>query len=218
MPFGVYLPGAGDLERFEMSNTENEEALQAPAPATNEETGGSGAPTAATEGGSFEAEGPIEMTMDELNELRAQAGKAAENWDKYVRLNADFDNFKKRAARERQEAVRYANESLLEKLIPVLDNFEMAMQAAGSAQGGSPDALKQGVTMIASQLKSALTEAGLEEISAAGQPFNPNLHEAVSQQESAEVPEGHVLQQLRKGYKFRDRLVRPATVVVAKKA
>jgi molecular chaperone GrpE len=188
--------------------TQNEkEPLQSPAPASQEETGGS-----------FEADGPIEVSPEELAELRAQADKAAENWDKYVRLNADFDNFKKRAARERQESIRYANEGLLEKLIPVLDNFEMAMQAASSPQGGSPDALKTGVNMIATQLKSALTEAGLEEINAAGQPFNPNLHEAVSQQESADAPEGQVLQQLRKGYKLRDRLIRPATVIVAKKA
>jgi molecular chaperone GrpE len=162
----------------------------------------------------------MEVSPEELAELRTQAGKAAENWDKYVRLNADFDNYKKRAARERQEAVRYANEGLLEKLIPVLDNFEMAMQAASApaAEGAASDALKQGVSMIASQLRSVLTEAGLEEINAAGQVFNPNLHEAVSQQESKDVPEGQVLQQLRKGYKLKDRLIRPATVVVARKA
>lgn len=188
--------------------TQNEkEPLQSPAPASQEETGGS-----------FEADGPMEVTPEELAELRAQAQKAAENWDKYVRLNADFDNFKKRAARERQEAIRYANEGLLEKLIPVLDNFEMAMQAAQSPQGGSADALKTGVNMIASQLKSALTDAGLEEIDATGQVFNPNLHEAVSQQPSNDVPEGQVLQQLRRGYKLRERLIRPATVIVAKKA
>jgi len=188
--------------------TENEkEPLSSPAPGSSEETGGS-----------FEADGPIEISGEEFAELRAQADKAAENWDKYVRLNADFDNFKKRAARERQEAIRYANEGLLEKLIPILDNFEMAMQAASAPKGGPADALKTGVNMIASQLKSALNEAGLEEIDATGQPFNPNLHEAVSQQESKDVPEGQVLQQLRKGYKLRDRLVRPATVIVAKKA
>ncbi len=192
--------------------TENEkEPLQSPAPASQDETGGS-----------FEADGPIEVSPEEIAELRAQADKAAENWDKYVRLNADFDNFKKRAARERQEAIRYANEGLLEKLIPIIDNFEMALLAVNSAQaqqgGGTTDALKQGVNMIASQLKSALNEAGLEEIDATGQTFNPNLHEAVSQQESKDVPEGQVLQQLRKGYKLRDRLIRPATVIVAKKA
>lgn len=194
-----------------MSDTvdSEKEPLRSPAPAASEETGGS-----------FEADSPVEQELSaaEISQLREQAGKAAENWDKYVRLNADFDNFKKRAARERQDAIRYANEGLLEKLIPILDNFEMAMQAANSAQAGSADALKTGVSMIATQLKSALNEAGLEEINAAGQKFDPNFHEAVSQQESKDVPEGQVLQQLRKGYKLRDRLIRPATVVVAKKA
>jgi molecular chaperone GrpE len=188
--------------------TENEkEPLQSPSPATQEDAGGS-----------FEADGPMEFSPEEIAELRARADKAAENWDKYVRLNADFDNFKKRAARERQEAIRYANEGLLERLIPIIDNFEAALLAANNAQAGSADALKTGVNMIASQLKSALNEAGLEEIDATRQTFNPNLHEAVSQQESKDVPEGQVLQQLRKGYKLRDRLIRPATVVVSKKA
>jgi molecular chaperone GrpE len=92
------------------------------------------------------------------------------------------------------------------------------MLSANSPQGVSVDSLKTGVTMISTQMRSALNDAGLEEIHAEGQVFDPNLHEAVSHQPSADVPEGNVLQQLRKGYKLRDRLVRPATVVVAKKA
>ena len=152
----------------------------------------------------------------ELDELRAKAAKADEHWDRLLRQAADFENFKKRAARDRQDAVRYANESLLGKLVPVLDNFEMAMAAANTAQAGSADALKTGVAMIHSQFRAALTEAGLEELDASGKAFDPNWQEAVSHQESAEVAEGQVLQQLRKGYKFRDRLVRPATVIVAK--
>lgn len=199
--------------------TDREQELRSPAPAQSEAADG-GAREDQDTAGSFEAEGPIEVSPEELTELRTQAGKAAENWDKYVRLNADFENYKKRAARERQDAVRYANEALLEKLIPVLDNFEMAMQAANSpgAEASPSDALKTGVNMIASQLRSTLAESGLEEINAAGQAFNPNIHEAVSQQESKGVPEGQVLQQLRKGYKLKDRLIRPATVIVSRKA
>ena len=89
-------------------------------------------------------------------------------------------------------------------------------QSANNAQAGSADALKTGVAMIQNQFKAALVEAGLEELDATGKPFDPNWQEAVSHQESAAVAEGQVLQQLRKGYKFRDRLLRPATVVVAK--
>ena len=136
--------------------------------------------------------------------------------DLALRTQADFENYKKRAAREKQDATKYANESLLQKLIPVVDNFESAM-AAATAPNASSEALQAGVNMIYSQLKSALIDAGLEEIDASNKPFDPNLHEAVSQQETAGAPEGQVVQQLRKGYKLRDRLIRPATVIVAKK-
>lgn len=157
------------------------------------------------------------LTPEQLADLQARAAKAQENWDRLLRTTADFDNFKKRAAREKQEAIRYANESLLQKIMPVLDNFEMAIAATETTGATDLKALRDGVAMIHSQLKNTLTDAGLEEVDATGQPFDPNLHEAVSQQESATVAEGHVMQQLRKGYKLRDRLLRPATVVVAKK-
>jgi len=156
-------------------------------------------------------------TPAQLEELRARAAKADENWDRLLRSTADFDNFKKRAAREKIEAAQYASFSLLQKLLPVLDNFEMALAAAQNAQGDKLAAMQSGVLMIQQQLKNALVETGLEEIDAAGRPFDPNFHEAVSEQESAEAAEGSVLQQLRKGYKFKERLLRPATVIVAKK-
>lgn len=154
-------------------------------------------------------------TSEELEHLKTQAAKAADHWDKLLRTTADFDNFKKRAARERQDAITYANEKLLQKLIPVLDNFDMALSAAAAAPAAA-QSLQTGVNMIFQQFRSALIESGLEEIDAANQLFDPNFHEAVSQQESSQVPEGHVLQQLRKGYKIRERLLRPATVIVAK--
>jgi molecular chaperone GrpE len=106
---------------------------------------------------------------------------------------------------------------LLQKLIPVLDNFDMALASAAGSSDAAAQSMQAGVKMIASQLRAALVEAGLEEIDAAGKAFDPNFHEAVSQQETTEAPEGHVIQQLRKGFKLRDRLLRPATVIVAKK-
>ena len=154
---------------------------------------------------------------EDIANLRAEAAKAKEHWELLLRTTADFENFKKRAARERQEAVKYANEVLLQKLIPVMDNFDMAVSAVAEAKAGTAQSLQTGVSMILSQLRNVLTEAGLEEIDATGKPFDANFHEAVSQQPTAEVPEGQVVQQLRKGYKLRDRLLRPATVVVAKK-
>ena len=160
---------------------------------------------------------PSVLTAAEIEELKTRAAKAGEHWEQLIRTTADFENFKKRAARERQEATRYAHESLLQKLIPMLDNFDMAMAAAQNAPGGSAQSLQTGINMIFQQLKSTLAEAGLEEIDATNKPFDPNWHEAISQQETAAVPEGQVLQQLRKGYKLRDRLLRPAGVVVARK-
>lgn len=156
------------------------------------------------------------LTPTQIDELKAQAAKATEHWDRLLRNTADFENFKKRAARERQDAVKFANEALMQKLIPVMDNFEAALTAVQTAGGDSAKSLLTGVSMIHQQLKGVLVEAGLEEIESHGKPFDPNIHEAVSQAESADHPEGHVMQQLRKGYRLRERLLRPATVIVAK--
>ena len=146
-------------------------------------------------------EGSPDLTLEQTEDLKSKAAKADEHWNRLLRLTADFDNFKKRSARERHEAIKFANQSILEKLILVLDNFDMALAAANNSQAGSVDSLRAGIDLIYNQLKNVLTEAGLEEVDAAGKPFDPNLHEAVSQQETAEVPEGQVLQQLRKGYR-----------------
>ena len=170
---------------------------------------------------------PATLSPEQIQDLKNRAAKADENWDRLLRTTADFENFKKRAARERVESAQYASFSLLQKLLPVLDHLEMALAAAQTAtaarqndpaaQGDKLAALQSGVLMIQQQFKSALVETGLEEIDAAGKPFDPNFHEAISQQESAEKPEGSVLQQVRKGYKLKDRLLRPAAVVVARK-
>lgn len=167
-----------------------------------------------------EALAPLEpgtVTAEQLEELKQRAAKADENWDRLLRTTADFDNFKKRAAREKQDAIKFANESLLQKLIPVLDNFDMALAATQNAKTATVQSLQTGVNMIHQLLKSALTEAGLEEVDGTGKPFDPNFHEAVSQKETAELPEGQVVQQMRKGYRFRERLLRPASVVVSRK-
>jgi molecular chaperone GrpE len=171
--------------------------------------------------------GGAALSPEQIEDLKTRAAKADENWDRLLRTTADFDNFKKRAAREKIDSAHYASASLIQKLLPVLDNFEMALAAAQTAtssrKAGAPAddgklaSLQSGVQMVQQQLKNALIETGLEEIEAAGKPFDPNFHEAVSEQESADVPEGTVLQQLRKGYKMKERLLRPATVIVAKK-
>jgi len=155
-------------------------------------------------------------TPEELAELRERAGQAEALKERYLRSVADLENFRRRATRERQEAVQYANQGLLEKLIPALDNLDMALSAVAASGGGSVESLKTGVEMVLGQVRGVLREAGLEEVSAVGQPFDPTWHEAVSQVETADVPEGQVIQQLRKGYRLQQRLLRPATVVVAR--
>jgi molecular chaperone GrpE len=167
--------------------------------------------------GDAEALTPAPLTPEQLEELKGRAARADENWERLLRTTADLENFKKRAAREREESVKYANESLIKKLVTVLDNFDMALAAAAQKQEGTAQSLQSGVAMIHQQLRNTLLESGLEEVDATGKQFDPNWHEAVSQQETADVPEGRVVQQLRKGYKLRDRLVRPATVIVARK-
>jgi molecular chaperone GrpE len=156
----------------------------------------------------------ISLTTEQIEDLKERAAKADENWDRFLRQAADFENYKKRALRERQEAITFANESLLQKLIPTLDAFEMAL---ASTPDSSAQSLRAGIVMVAHQLKSTLADAGLEEIDATDKMFDPGSHEAVSQKETAEVPEGRVVQQIRKGYKIKNRLIRPAGVIVAKK-
>ena len=159
---------------------------------------------------------PAPLTPKELEELKVRAAKADEHWDRLLRTTADFENFRKRAARERHEAVKFANEALIQKLLSVLDHFDMALAAAGDAQADAAHSLHAGISMVHQQLKTTLAEAGLEEVDAQGKLFDPHLHEAVSQQQTADMPEGQVVQQLRKGYRLRGRLLRPAAVVVAK--
>jgi len=177
-----------------------------------------GAPDAAAHGTADVAAPAAEITPEQLAELKTRAAKADEHWDRLLRTAADFENFKKRAARERHEAAQSAAAALIHKLLPVLDHLEMAQAAAmQNAQGDKLAALQDGIAMIQQQLKGILAETGLEDVDANGQTFDPMLHEAVSQLETADTPEGQVVQQIRKGYKMRDRLLRPATVVVAKK-
>jgi molecular chaperone GrpE len=135
--------------------------------------------------------------------------------DLALRSQADFDNYRKRSAREKEDALKYANSSLLERLIPIIDNFELGMAAAGAAEN-SP--IVAGMSMVGKQLNDFLAEFGVTAIDATGRPFDPNLHEAIAHEHSAQVPEGAVIRQVRKGFKLKDRLLRPANVIVSKGA
>lgn len=147
---------------------------------------------------------------DPLNEALMDAAK----WkDAAHRAAAELDNFRKRTARELTETVKYANANLLESLLPVLDNFDYGMAAAKAESEGSN--LFIGLSMVLRQVQDFLKENGVEEIPAVGLAFDPNLHEAVSQQPSDTVAEGAIISQTRRGYKLRDRLLRPASVIVS---
>ncbi|MFY8268900.1 MAG: nucleotide exchange factor GrpE [Terrimicrobiaceae bacterium] len=142
--------------------------------------------------------------------------EAAKLKDLALRARADLDNFRKRSLREKEDAIRYANNGLLEKLLPVIDNFELGLDASR----GSTDAASvlQGMSMVQKQLQEFIRSNGLEEVTADGEPFDPNRHDAVAQEFSTDVPEGIVIRQVRKGYKLKDRLIRAASVIVSKGA
>jgi molecular chaperone GrpE len=151
-----------------------------------------------------------ETEPDPLNQALMEAAQ----WkDAAHRAAAELDNFRKRTARDLQETVKYANAGLLESLLPVLDNFDYGMAAAKAESEGSN--LYVGLSMVLRQVQDFLKDNGVEEISAVGMPFDPNLHEAVSQQPTDTVAEGTVISQTRRGYKLRDRLLRPASVIVS---
>ena len=154
-------------------------------------------------------------TPEELKELRQQAAKAEEYYDRLQRQVAEADNLRKRLAKEKQDAIRYANESLIEELLPSMDSFEMAISAARDSDDNAIDSLKTGIEMVYTQLRRTLEEVGVTEIDAVGQAFDPSQHEAMSRKKTDEAEEGTVLEQTRKGYRLRDRLLRAASVVVA---
>jgi molecular chaperone GrpE len=133
--------------------------------------------------------------------------------DLAMRSQADFENYKKRCAREKEEAVKYANSSLLERLLPIVDNFELGLSAARGEGEQSP--VYSGMNLVLKQINDFLSENGLQPIAAVGQKFDPNLHDAIAHEPSDAVPENHVIRQTRRGYRFKDRLLRPSSVVVS---
>lgn len=139
------------------------------------------------------------------------AAEIASLKDQLLRAKADFENTRKRLVREKEESLRYANQSILSDLLPLLDHLELGLQAATSATDAS--SVVTGVKLIQTQFERFLTEHGVTPIDAMGKPFDPNLHEALGQEPSPGKPEGTVLHQRRRGYKIGDRLLRPASVV-----
>lgn len=160
---------------------------------------------------------PVEAELIELRQqLQTKETEAKNNYDRLLRQAAELENFKKRTARERDDAVRFANESLIKDLLPVVDNLERAI--AHAAGGGNGKPLVEGVEMVLRGLLDVLVKHGVTQISAAGQAFDPTKHEAMAQVETENHEPNSVVEELHKGYMLRDRLLRPALVSVAKAA
>lgn len=153
----------------------------------------------------------VSNTQDDLAEVQ----------DRYIRLAAEFENYKKRSDREKQSAVKYASEGLLHELLPIIDNLEQALNAAKSyAADNNTDKANQnmltGIAMVLKQFQDVLSRFGITSFSAMGQTFDPSKHEAVSEKVTTDIKSGQVVEEYQKGYMLNDRLVRPARVVVAK--
>jgi molecular chaperone GrpE len=151
-----------------------------------------------------------EANLDPIAALQAEVDR----WkDLAYRSQAELDNYRKRAAREAQEARAYANADLLRSLLPIMDNFEMGLEAARAESEKSM--IFMGMSMVQRQIQDFLREMGVQEIETQGKAFDPNAHEAVAQEASDLVGEGTVLRVTRRGFRIKDRLLRPASVIVS---
>lgn len=152
-----------------------------------------------------------EAQEEPKDELAQQKALADDYYNRLLRMQADFENFKRRVRQEKEEFYKYASESLMLQLLPVVDNFERAL-AAGGDDGKN---LLTGIQMIERQLKEVLQKEGLQAIETVGQEFDPNLHDAVMQVESDEYSANTCVEELQKGYRLKDKVIRPAMVKVA---
>lgn len=154
----------------------------------------------------------IEQAEEQLQESEQHVQEEINTLkDQFLRLGAEFENFKKRAERDRQISVKFASESLLRDLLPVIDHLEQALQAAGA-----DNAIITGVKMVLKQFEDVLSRHGVKSFNALGEQFDPTKHEAMAEHLDDSVPAGQVIQEFQKGYFLHERLVRPARVVVAK--
>jgi molecular chaperone GrpE len=165
-------------------------------------------------------EEPEEETSDDpmivlQNEIAAAKAEASKNWDLYLRERADLENARKRHQRDREEAIRFANDRLLKEMVPVLDNLERAIEHAGQGLDDH-QGLLEGVNLTVNQFRKALEDFGVKPIKAIGADFDPNLHQAMGHVESAEQAPNTVVTEFQKGYLLHDRLLRPSLVMVAK--
>lgn len=153
-----------------------------------------------------------ETVSEERTEVPAKNTETEELNNKYLRLYADFENYRKRVNKDKEELIRYGNESLLYELLPAIDNLELAMKhASGDVNSG----LVQGVEVTLKELQRTLEKFGLLRIEARGKQFDPAVHHAMSQVERTDIPENMVAEEFRAGYRYRDKVLRPSLVAVS---
>ena len=155
-----------------------------------------------------------EKTGEEQTPLEKAQAEAAQYYDRWMRLAAEFDNYKRRSARQFAELVQSANERLVTQLLPVLDNFERALNHEGDDE--TLESFRKGVEMIFGQLHDVLKAEGLKSFDSVGKPFDPNIHDAIMQMESEEHESGTVMEEVQKGYTLGDKVLRHTKVVVSK--
>ncbi len=153
------------------------------------------------------------VTTEQLRDLEVQVETLKSRNDQLMRVAADFENYKRRQEREREEMAKYAGQQVVANLLPVLDNFERALQAQNAQD---PARFVEGIQMIQKQLNEVLTKASVEVVEAVGQPFNPEFHEAIASEVNDEVEDETVLEEFQKGYIMHGRLIRPSIVKVSK--
>lgn len=194
-----------ELKQTLKTQKENERPASAPTEKGNFPPSSSGSSSASS----------LEKEVQVLEEKLGQAQKeVAESKDRYIRLYAEFENFRKRAQREKEEFTRFAAEQVIKDLLPILDDLERALSHAEKSQ--EIKGLIEGMRLVEKQWTTSLEKAGLTPFSSLGQPFDPHMHEAMAQIETDQQAPGTVVQEYRKGYRIHDRLIRPALVAVAK--
>ncbi len=162
-----------------------------------------------------EMENDVETNIEEvLEKYNSKVAEYEELSNRYIRLQADFNNFRKRTEKERESTYQYAAQELIGSLLPVMDNFDRALKV--NIEESTLESLYKGVEMVYKQLMDVLQSNGLEEINALGEKFDPNFHHAVAQEENDEYEENTVLEIFQKGYKVKDKVIRPSMVKVSK--
>lgn len=157
------------------------------------------------------------QAADESNplhtELEQAKEQADEHYQRYLRTQADFDNFRRRTMKEKEDLAKYASAKVITELLPVLDNFERALSTGQEAS--ETESFVKGVDMIFRQIQQVMEQEGVQPMNAVGEPFNPEFHQAIMQVESDEYEEGFVVEEVQKGYMLKDKVLRPAMVKVS---